>query len=192
MRFTVKLNKKSGKIVRVKYTTENGSATAGSDYVAQTGTVIFLPGTKTAKVNITIKGDRAAEVNETFSVILSNSVNATITDGTATGTILNDDGAAIASVKPTEQEMTVRLETIKLMPNPAQEKVNVMLTGYSGDVVIQLSDMHGRKLAEYKTVSMPKFTGQQIDLSKYAGGVYFITAIDEEGNRRTAKLIIAK
>ena len=42
-------------------------------------------------VHVDIKGDVLAEGNETFTVNLSNPAGATIADGTAIGTIVNDD-----------------------------------------------------------------------------------------------------
>src|SRR5262249_19736650 len=80
----------------VDFATANGSATAGSDYVANAGTVT-LPagGPATQQVSITINGDTMPEPNETFTVNLSNVQNSvgatTISDNSATGTILNDD-----------------------------------------------------------------------------------------------------
>jgi hypothetical protein len=43
-----------------------------------------------------VNGDTTAEVNEIFNVILSNPTDATISDGTGVGTILNDDESASA------------------------------------------------------------------------------------------------
>ena len=47
--------------------------------------------TRTGTISISIKGDLAREPDETFSVQLWNAVGATIDDGFATATILNDD-----------------------------------------------------------------------------------------------------
>jgi chitinase len=51
----------------------------------------FQPGQTSGTVSIAIKGDRKREKNETFSVQLSNPAGATIADGVATATIVNDD-----------------------------------------------------------------------------------------------------
>ncbi len=78
------------------FATANGTATAGSDYVANSGTVTFaVGGALTQTVSVTINGDVTAELNETFTVNLSNLVNtsgtATIADAQGQGTITNDD-----------------------------------------------------------------------------------------------------
>ncbi|HEX8572922.1 MAG TPA: Calx-beta domain-containing protein, partial [Allosphingosinicella sp.] len=84
----------------VDYATANGgnpnnaSATAGSDYVAQAGTVSFGEGEDVKTISITINGDTAFELNEEFKVTLSNATaGATIGDTTAIATITNDDAA---------------------------------------------------------------------------------------------------
>src|SRR6478736_4979492 len=78
--------------VTVDYATADETATAGSDYVATSGTAI-LPsgGCKCTTVSVTINGDTTPELNETFEVNLSNPVGKTITDGQGIGTITNDD-----------------------------------------------------------------------------------------------------
>ncbi len=83
----------SGRTVTVNYTTVNGSAAAGSDFTTTTSTLTFNPGQTQANIAVPIIGDVAAEPNETFTVVLSAPSNATITGGTGTGTITNDDGS---------------------------------------------------------------------------------------------------
>lgn len=51
----------------------------------------FGPATTRRTISVSIIGDRKREPNEAFSVRLSNPVGATIADGVATGTVLNDD-----------------------------------------------------------------------------------------------------
>jgi hypothetical protein len=81
--------------VSVDVSTADGSANAGSDYIAmQLTTLTFLPGETEITVNVTVNGDTNSEGNEYFVVNLSNPVGATITDGQAVGTIVNDDAAA--------------------------------------------------------------------------------------------------
>lgn len=90
--FTVALSFATPLSVTITYATANGTATAGVDYTASSGTITFAPGTTSQTITVLIKGDRKKETNETFSVTLSNPVNSTIGTGTGTCTIVNDDG----------------------------------------------------------------------------------------------------
>lgn len=93
--FTVRLSAAKSSSVTYSIATANGSATAGSDYVASSLSGQSIPAGATSKVfRVKINGDRVAEANETFFVNVSNVVGATITDGQAIGTIVNDDAAA--------------------------------------------------------------------------------------------------
>ncbi len=90
--FTVRLSSASSKPVTVTYATSNGTATAGTDYVAVAAGAVTIPaGQTTGTANVTVNGDIADEGVETFNVTLSNPVNATLGTATAVGTILNDD-----------------------------------------------------------------------------------------------------
>jgi hypothetical protein len=75
------------------YATAAGTASgADGDYVATSGTLAFGNGINTQTIAIMVSGDTKPEANETFSVNLSGATNgATISKGTGTGTILNDD-----------------------------------------------------------------------------------------------------
>ncbi|MEM6395020.1 MAG: HYR domain-containing protein [Bacteroidota bacterium] len=76
------------------FTTSDGTATAGSDYLAQNGTLNFAAGEMSKTITITINGDIVTEGDETFSVTISNPTNG-VSLGTATvsSTIENDDTA---------------------------------------------------------------------------------------------------
>ena len=89
--FTVSLAKGSPLRVSVAYATADGTGTAGSDYTATSGTLVFGPGQTSKTVAVPIIGDTAYESDETFTLTLSNPVNATLGTATATGTITNDD-----------------------------------------------------------------------------------------------------
>ena len=89
--FAVKLSNPSAQTITVAYQTANVTATAGSDYIAQTGTITFNPGETSKTVSVVINGDTTVEVNETFKVTLSTPVNATIADSEGIGTINNND-----------------------------------------------------------------------------------------------------
>ena len=91
--FTVTLSRASTSSVTVNWATANGTATAGSDYVAVTPTLLtFTPGQISKTVTVNVTGDTNTEANETFFVNLTNPVGATLLDGQGLGTILNDDG----------------------------------------------------------------------------------------------------
>jgi probable HAF family extracellular repeat protein len=89
--FTVTLSAPSNVPVTVNYATANGTAKAGEDYNAQSGTLTFAPGQTTKTISIVVRGDAKREGNETFFVNLSNVVGAQLQDGQGLGTILNDD-----------------------------------------------------------------------------------------------------
>lgn len=89
--FIVTLSGPSAQPVTVAYATANGTATAGGDYQARSGTLTFAPGETSKTITVPILGDRLAEPDETFFVNLSGATNATIADGQAVGTIVDDE-----------------------------------------------------------------------------------------------------
>ena len=99
--------------------TANGTAAAGSDYVALVSTPVTFPAGSTSQtVSVTVNGDTVAEASETLNVTLSGATNATIGDGTAQGTITNDDGVpglAIDDVAVTEGATHRRTFTVTLV-----------------------------------------------------------------------------
>jgi chitinase len=91
LELAVTLSRSSSDVVTVNYATASGTAVATSDYAATSGTLTFQPGDTSRRISVSVKGDRKREPNETFSVQLSSAVGATISDGVAAATILNDD-----------------------------------------------------------------------------------------------------
>lgn len=79
--------------VSVNFATANGMATAGSDYVANSGSLTFASGVTTATIPVTVNGDTTVEGHETFNVNLSSAVNGIITDSLGVGLIQNDDSS---------------------------------------------------------------------------------------------------
>ena len=96
--FVVTLSAESGKTVTVSFTAsaETGdTAESPADFsgFAALG-LIFNPGDLTANQAVVVVDDSIVEPDETFTVTLSNVMNAVISDATAKGTITNDDTAA--------------------------------------------------------------------------------------------------
>ena len=89
--FSVTLSAASTGTITVAYATANGSAAAGGDYQAASGTLTFAPGETSKTVTVLINGDRLGESNETFFVNLSSPTNATIADGQGVGAIVDDE-----------------------------------------------------------------------------------------------------
>ena len=76
----------------IGFATEDGTATAGSDYAAASGTLAFGVGEVTRTIAVSVLGDTEVEDGEAFSVVLSGGTNG-VTVGTARGTvsIVDDD-----------------------------------------------------------------------------------------------------
>jgi hypothetical protein len=90
--FVVKLSQAAITAVSFDAATANGSAVAGSDYVARSLHAVMIPaGTLSKTVAVTLNGDSTFEPDETFTMTLSHAVGASVADGQATGTIKNDD-----------------------------------------------------------------------------------------------------
>ena len=91
MDFAVTLDAAADEAVTVDYETADGSATAGADYTAASGTLTFAAGERSKTVSVAILDDALDEGKETFLLRLSNAEGAVIEDGEATGTITNSD-----------------------------------------------------------------------------------------------------
>lgn len=87
--FTASLSAASEQTITVTFSTADGTAIAGSDYVAASGTVTFAPGETTKTITVLVNGDMVVEDSETFFVNLTSATNATVADGQGAGTILN-------------------------------------------------------------------------------------------------------
>jgi hypothetical protein len=89
--FTVRLSATLSQPVTATYATANGTAAAGTDYVASSGTLTVAAGATSAAINVTVMGDTAVEPRETFVVNLANPVRAALADPQAQGTIIDDE-----------------------------------------------------------------------------------------------------
>ncbi|WP_166664260.1 Calx-beta domain-containing protein [Actinophytocola oryzae] len=92
---TVSLNRPSDQTVTVYWQMAPGTA-SGTDYDNRSGSVVFGPGSTSAQLPVTIRGDDIEEPDETFSVHLFNPTGALIADADGVVTIVDDDGAGPA------------------------------------------------------------------------------------------------
>ncbi|HFT6993234.1 TPA: putative Ig domain-containing protein [Stenotrophomonas maltophilia] len=130
--FTVSLNAPApAGGVSFDIATANGTATAGSDYVARSLVAQTIPaGSQTYSFVVQVNGDTLHELNEDFFVNVTNVSGATLTDGQGRGTIINDDAApslSIADINVTEGNsgttpavLTVTLSAASALPVQVQ------------------------------------------------------------------------
>ena len=128
MSFTVSLSAASGQAVTVPYTL-SGTATATDDYTdPATKEVEIAAGTRSAAINIPVKGDVLDEPAETIIVTLGVPTNATVASGkgTATGTITDDDATPTA---------TLELSSAAISENGGTSTITASLSGATSEVV---------------------------------------------------------
>jgi CSLREA domain-containing protein len=114
--FNVTLSAASNLSVSVDFATANDSASSPSDYLASNGTLTFFPGQVTRQIFVTIIGDTTFEPDETFTVNLSNAVNATINRAVGTCTIKNDEAPVVLKVVNTNHAIALDSVTQTLDP----------------------------------------------------------------------------
>ena len=100
--FTVTKSGDSDAASTVDYTVVEGSATDPEDYNnsldALSGTLTFQPGEFSKTITLDVTDDLIAELTETFTVVLNNETNASISDDTGLGTILDNDPLPAMSI----------------------------------------------------------------------------------------------
>jgi beta-glucosidase len=89
----VRLNRASDSAVTVKYATADGTASAGKDYEAASGTLTFAPGETSKTITLHSIDDGVDEPNETFDLNFSDSSVTIGPRSKATITVIDDDEA---------------------------------------------------------------------------------------------------
>ncbi|MCA9085917.1 MAG: hypothetical protein KDA81_17785, partial [Planctomycetaceae bacterium] len=163
--FTATLSGEVDTAVSVDYATQDGTATvADNDYAAAAATTLTFAanagtGNQTLTFDITVNGDVAQEVLETFLVNLSNLTfdtgtrSVTISDATGVGSIVNDDGilvnlGATASTGTEADGTSITLVITAASPVVGNQTVDLVVSGTGIDsadytlstVTIQIPD----------------------------------------------------
>ena len=107
--FTATLSHASSRTVTVDYATSDGTAVAGSDYTAASGALTFNAGDTSQTVQVTVLTDSEDESQETLTLTLSNPSQATLDDGTGTGTIENGESSSGIQEDPPAETPVVLL-----------------------------------------------------------------------------------
>ena len=189
--FTVHVSPPSVTGLSVNYAAVNGTATtANADYVATSGTLSIPAGVASSTLTVLVNGDVAVEPNETFSVALSNPVNATVVAGGGIGTIYNDDGAtSVPGSGPGE----LALRTLTPNPGAAPPRLEFDLPD-EGPVSLAVLDVRGHRVAQLAEGRYP--AGRHIAdwdagvaSRRLARGVYFARLATPAGVR-TLRIVL--
>ena len=212
VQFTVTLTGTSNQTVTVDFQTGDGTAKAGSDYTAASGTVTFTAGETTRSISVATLEDTIREEDETFSVTLTNPEGATLADDTATGTITDDDDTAlpalsIADADPVTEGATAQFEVT--LSAESQQVVTVAYATADGTAVedadytqtsgtltfaagettrtipVPTIDDDEQESEEHFTVTLSSPEGATLDDSSGQG-----TITDDDGNDTTPRLYI--
>ena len=119
--FTVTLDQASGATVTVNYATSDGTAEAGSDYTAKSGTLSFAPGETSKTIEVSVTDDSLGEEDEDFKVTLSNASNATTGDDEAEATITDNETPTLTIADATATEGASMSFTVTLDPVAAAD-----------------------------------------------------------------------
>ena len=138
--FTVTRTGETSLPVTFSWSTDDGTAEAGSDFTAASGTVTIPATSSSAELQVQLVSDLVAEDDETVTVTLRTPIDAVIIDGSATGVILDDDQTAArtpgvvvdpAAVTVTEGDAAGASYTVALSSQPAAD-VTVAIIGHTG------------------------------------------------------------
>ena len=142
------------------WSTADGTAEAGSDFTAASGTVTIPAASSSAQLQVQLVSDSVAEDDETVAVTLSTPINAVIIDGSATGVILDDDQTAARTpgvvVNPSALTVTEGGDgsyTVELSSQPAAD-VTVAIVGHSGtDLSLSGTDLSSDDTLTFTTAN---------------------------------------
>ncbi|MDT5063129.1 MAG: hypothetical protein QOH63_3588, partial [Acidobacteriota bacterium] len=130
----VSLSNPTFQVVTVDYATADGTAKAGSDYVATSGTLTIPAGAGSATINVPVNGDTFVEPDESFIVKMSNATNVSFISTTqGTVTIANDDTPPDLSISQSAAPNLVLIGnnityTLTLTNNSASTAESVVVT----------------------------------------------------------------
>jgi len=133
--FSVTLSNPTSQFVTLNFATSDDTATAGSDYVATSGTLTFAPEEVQKSIVVLINGDTNDETAEKLFLDITNVQNASTGNSRATGFIIDDDGPAISinDISVVEGNTGTRSATFTLtLSAPSVETITVRATTTSG------------------------------------------------------------
>jgi immune inhibitor A len=137
---TVSLNQASSTAVSVNYALAGNTAMAGTDFPAQSGTLIIPAGSTSQQFPILVTGDLLDEEDETFFVNLSTPVFADLVDNQAIVTIKDDDAPPLLQVYSTAGWENANLMTFSLRLSQASGKTVSLMVSTLDDTALAGQD----------------------------------------------------
>ena len=144
--FAVTLSETVAAPVMLRWRTEDGTAAAGEDYQAVTGTLAIVPGRREGTVTVRTVDDRRVEAEETFTVWVTGTAHAEVSGATATGRIADDDAE------------TARCRAL-----------GMVLAGVGRTLAADTVDVIGERFQRPAAKSRAAFGGQGLRLRREAG-----------------------
>jgi len=146
--FTVKRVGGTGGPVTLPYATSNGSATAGSDYVAAAGVLTFLTGQLSQSFTVDLLDDADDEASETFTVALANpSAGALGVPSAAVVTLADNDAGGVIELAAASLSVDEGAGSVSLTVTRAQGTAGNVSVAYS------VSDGSATSPADYSAAS---------------------------------------
>ena len=165
----------SSGVVSVDYATMDGTAVAGLDYGAVSGTLTWADGLSgNQTISIAIADDSAAEATESFTLVLSNPSRATLgPNSSATIDIIDNDSAAVSVLGPISALNRVTVNGIRYDTSAT----NVMFNGQPA----QVSDLElGQTIAVQGDVNFSNGTGAATEIDYSSTVIGPVESIDAE------------
>ena len=182
--FTVTLSELSPLTITVNYSTVDGTATAGSDYVATSGTLTFAPLQTRQLIVVPVQGDIVVESDEHFTLEASSSQ---ATGATATGAIIDDDATRLSISDASGNEgnsgvsnvsFTVALSKPSLLPVTVNyQSSDGTATTADDDYAASSGMLTFAPLQTNQTINVPVFG----DLAFEADEIFTLTLNNAEG-----------
>ena len=202
--FRVTLGRAPSEPVTVSYATADGTAVAGEDYEATSGTLTFATGETEQTVAVTIIDDAVEDSGETFRLVLSGPAGAELADAEATGTILNIDesvsegstdlpantstsgvvalgGSATGKIASEEDADWFKVELqvgqtyqVDLEGSPTGQGTN------EDPILGGIYDSNGEQIPFYWDSNSGKGANARLYFQPEANGTYYIAAISKE------------
>ena len=173
--FTVSLSEAAASDVTFDITTVDGTATAGSDYVAKsTAGVTITAGLTSATFSVDVNGDTTIEGAEAFGVTVSNVAGAaTLIGATASATLVNDDFTLANNVPVTGLSGAAGTQTVFTLAVPVNASNLVFATsGGSGDADLYVKAGSPPTLASFDCKSETVTTAESCTIASPSTGTY--------------------